>query len=539
MGNKYLGDFIAIGKNIHIDIKKRNIKYSKQNLKIATTEIINMIKEYIDEVYTEMVKVNKYKGVHEYPYIFAPFFSSKTFDKMKDLLFSNDMSFVEAFNKSISWFMKDEKLNIFAYLAKENNKESMIRETIKIKERTIKYINRHFIQKLANQTDEDVIISINKFEKEYFYEIPINIKGFVCRSVENEMLIKDMVYAYEIPIVITTKNVYDSKLIIIDNKNKKLFINPNDLNLDKSYELLNKTIVFDQDEPKYDSNVINYYASLVDLRYLDIVKANGWYKGGVFFRTEYIFLSKGFFPRHDELVGIFTNLMNAFQDREIQIQLPEFNHYKQLDYEIDDEIYTEVEQVSIYHRIFFRTANAVYEASNITHKKVTLVIPTLRVGTEVYHWKDKIDCFLGIDRSIETGPKFGITMETESAIEYFEDYREVNSIVFGMDNYIEEALEMSRYDEIDKEYFMRAAWPDMHLAHQFYRKNGIRMLQIMYGFILREPFFLKKFINKGFKHFIIPLSTLKMAEEVLFTHESTRGKYIGVHAKRKSAKLIK
>ena len=57
---------------------------------------------------------------------------------MKDLLYSNDMSFVEAFNKSISWFMKDEKLNIFDYLEKENNKESMIRETIKIKERTIK-----------------------------------------------------------------------------------------------------------------------------------------------------------------------------------------------------------------------------------------------------------------------------------------------------------------------------------------------------------------------------------------------------------------
>ncbi len=65
------------------------------------------------------------------------------------------------------------------------------------------------------------------------------------------------------------------------------------------------------------------------------------------------------------------------------------------------------------------------------------------------------------------------------------------------------------------------------------------MLQIMYGFILRDPFFLRKFFNKGFKHFIIPLSTLKMAEEVLYIYESTRGKYKGVHAKRKSAKLNK
>lgn len=539
MSNMYLGDFIAIGKNIHVDIKKRNIQYSKKDLKITTNEAIQIIKNYIGEIYDEMVEANKLKGVNEYPYVFAPFFASKTFEMMKELTYTSDISFVEAFNKAVNWFMKNQKFNLFTNYAKEDKKEKMDEQTIRIKERVIKFINRYFIQKLASETDEDVIVSISKIEKEYFYELPINVKGFVCRSVDNEMLIKDMAYAYEIPIVITTKSVFDSKLIVIDNVNKKLLIDPNELNLNKSYELQRKTTICSQDKPRYDSEIIKYYASLVDLRYLDLVKNNGWYKGGVFFRTEYIFLSKGFFPRYDELVGIFTNLMNAFHDREIQVQLPEFNHFKQVDYEIDDEIYTEVDLVSIYHRVFFRTVNALYEASNIAHKKVTLVIPSLRVGSEVYHWKDKIDCFLGIDRSVETGPKFGITMETESAIEYFEDYKEVSSIIFGMDNYIEEALEISRYDEIDKKYFMSAAWPDMHLAHQFYRKNGIRMLQIMYGVILRDPFFLRKFFNKGFKHFIIPLSTLKMAEDVLYTYESTRGKYVGVHAKRKSAKLNK
>jgi hypothetical protein len=105
-----------------------------------------------------------------------------------------------------------------------------------------------------------------------------------------------------------------------------------------------------------------------------------------------------------------------------------------------------------------------------------------------------------------------------------------------MDNFLEEALEISKYDKVDYDYFMRAAWPDLQMTHQFYRKNGIRMLHMVSGHILRDPFYLRKFIVKGLKHFVIPLKTLKTAENVLHLHESTRGKYIGVHAERKRAK---
>jgi hypothetical protein len=344
-----------------------------------------------------------------------------------------------------------------------------------------------------------------------------------------------MAFAYEIPIVVTQKNVSKSGFLVIDNINKKLFVDPNAMNLTKCMEQYSIHNVDVLDKPKYKSDIIKYYASLVDLRHLNFVKQNNWYVGGIFFRTEYVYLSKGYFPKHDELVDMFVKLMEAFYDREIHIQLPELNHYKKLDYETD-EIYTEVNQVSAYHRIYFRTVNAIYEASQKTGKQTTLVIPMLRVGREIFDWKDKIDCFIGIDRDHDIAPKFGIAMETESAFEYFEDYRRVHSIVFGMDNFLEEALEISKYDKVDYDYFMRAAWPDLQMTHQFYRKNGIRMLHMVSGHILRDPFYLRKFIVKGLKHFVIPLKTLKTAENVLHLHESTRGKYIGVHAERKRAK---
>lgn len=538
MSNIYLGDFITYGKNVYVDTKRRNIKYSKKVLKDLTIEVIDMIKKFIDEIYTEKVEENKFKGVSEYPYIFAPFFSSKVYERMKSLLLSSDISFVEAFNKSVNWFMKNEDLNIFSYQTINKCKDDMDFQTIHIKERVIKMLNRYLIHKYVKNVENNVIISISKFEKEYFYQLPKNVKGFVCKSIDNELLIKDMVYAYNIPVVVTSRKFNDTKHIIIDNKNNKLYLDPNQTFLEKCIEDINNLEINVGDKPRYQSSEIIYYASLVDLRNIDIVMDKDWYPGGVFYRTEYIYLSKGNFPSYEELLDNFITLMEAFHDRDIHIQLPDFNHYKQVDYEID-EVYTEVELVSLFHRIYFRTVNAIYEASQKTGKQVTLVIPMLRVGTEIYDWRDKLDCFLGIDRSINIGPKFGIVMETESAFEYFEDYRRVSSIIFGMDNFIEESLEISRYDKVDNEYFMRAAWPDLQLAHQFYRKNGVRKLHIISGFILRDPFYLRKFINKGFKHFIISLGHLKSAEEVLYQYESTRGKYIGVHAGRKTTNLNK
>ena len=538
MSTQYLGEFISYGKNIHIDIKRRNIDYSKRELKKATIEIIQVIEDFVNEVYIEMVEENLYKGVSEYPYVFAPFFSSKTYTKMKDLINSSDISFAEAFNKAVKWYMKNKKFNIFDYMATDDKKVDMINLMINIKERAMKIVHRYFINKYATETDERIIISINKFEKEYFYQLPKNVTGFVCRIIYDEELIKDMAFAYEIPIVVTPKNVVDSKFLVIDNVNKRLFVNPNDMNLSKCMEQYSDHHIIGADKPKYKSDIIKYYAALVDLRHLDFVKQNNWYVGGVFFRTEYIYLSKGFFPKHEELVDMFVQLMEAFYDREIHIQLPELNHYKYLDYEFG-EVYTEVNQVSAYHRIYFRTVNAIYDASQKTGKQVTLVIPMLRVGKEIFDWKNKIDCFIGIDRDQDISPKFGIAMETESAFEYFEDYRRVHSIIFGMDNYLEEALEISKYDKVDYEYFMSAAWPDLQMTHQFYRKNGIRMLHMMTGHILRDPFYLKKFIAKGLKHFVIPLKTLKTAENILHLHESTRGKYVGVHAERKRTKSNK
>jgi len=376
MSTQYLGEFISYGNNIHIDIKRRNIDYSKRELKKATIEIIQVIEDFVNEVYIEMVEENLYKGVTEYPYVFAPFFSTKTFVKMKDLINSSDIAFTEAFNKAVIWFMKNEKFNIFSYMATDDNKEELVKLTINIKERAMKIVHRYFIHKYANLTDENVIISINKFEKEYFYQLPKNVTGFVCRNIDNEILIKDMAFAYEIPIVVTPKNVSNSAFLFIDNVNKKLFVDPNDMNLTKCMEQYTIHNVDSLDKPKYKSDIIKYYASLVDLRHLDLVKQNNWYLGGVFFRTEYIYLSKGYFPKHDELVDMFVELMKAFYDREIHIQLPELNHYKQLDYETD-EIYTEVNQVSAYHRIYFRTVNAIYEASQKTGKQTTLVIPML------------------------------------------------------------------------------------------------------------------------------------------------------------------
>jgi hypothetical protein len=158
------------------------------------------------------------------------------------------------------------------------------------------------------------------------------------------------------------------------------------------------------------------------------------------------------------------------------------------------------------------------------------------MGIEVAKWKELIQGYIGFSTGDIEKPLFSIMLETESALLYYEDYRYVDSIVYGLDNYIDECMEKSKYEKIDFEEFMLQAFPDLEGSHQYYRRTGIRLLHFVEGNILKDPKILRKFMNKGFKHFIIPLSYVKKAGEVLFEKESIKGKYKDVYAKRKKKK---
>jgi hypothetical protein len=288
------------------------------------------------------------------------------------------------------------------------------------------------------------------------------------------------------------------------------------------------------EDPIYASEEIKFYATLVDRKDFDRASSSSWYAGVALFKTEFMYITKGYLPTYDEQVELYCDLMETFKDKTVQIRIPSFDEIKSIDYE--GEIFTDLEYVRDFSRIFFTNITAIQKASELTNKRVSIIIPMLRMGLEINKWRDLIQGYLGISISEIKKPLFSIMLETESAFMYYEDYRYVDSAIFGLDNYIDECMEKTKYDKIDFEEFMLQAFPDLEGSHQYYRRTGIRLLHFVEGNILKDPKILRKFMNKGFKHFIIPLSYIKKAGKVLFEKESIKGKYKDVYAERKKKK---
>lgn len=534
MTNRYLGEFIAHGKTFCYSTQFKNKKYTKDEV----LEVYELIHELVAEnlrFISHQMRENDYtNGYTEYSIISMCFFSGFVKKYIVSHLKSK-LAFSKIFDNAIDEFLQNPEQNVLWDFADHDRKAYLFNQIVEIKKRLVKQIDRLILHRLIANINYDIVVVINHFEKEFLYNLPNNVVGFVCRHYDNHDLTLELSYAYEIPIVATSKTVFNSNHVLIDGYNKRVYLDPKETIVRKALEINEKIVFNPNDTPKYKSDVIKFYANIVDKRGIDKAKLSNWYAGVASFRTEFMYITKGCIPSKEEQVELYVHLLEAFKDRMVHIRIPDLNDVKKLDYEFD--VYTEVDYAKSFHRIFQDNVLAIAEASKITNKKVTLIIPRLRMGNEVERWRNQIEAYVGYNYPDEIKPNFGIMMETESAFLFYEDYKCVDAVIFGLNDFIEEALDVSRYDKLDIDSFKGIAWDDLKWTHQYFRRNGIKQFHIVSGNILKQKEILNRFINSGFKHFTIPLSYIKIAEEVLYEHESTRGAYVGVYAKREKAKL--
>lgn len=534
MGNQYFGDFLALGKIVHFDRKKRNKKYTKNELIILLEEVRLIIQNNIDSFYNKCYEESYTDNLFNLMYISSPFNSKFLLDLMKDGFYNSDIGFSYIFEQAIKKYLLKPSNNSFSEFTNKDGIVCFNKKINELKDRIISQIDRLIIQDITLNLNEDIIINVNHFKKEFLYELPKNLKGFICKRLERPELILELCFAYEIPILMTSRSYASASFAIIDGINKNAYLDPSDSKIKTALDLKNAYTFTLGENPIYSSEEIKFYATLVDRKDFDRASSSTWYAGVALFKTEFMYITKGYTPTYDEQVELYSDLLASFKDKIVQIRVPSFDEVKSIDYE--GELFTDLEHVRDFSRIFFTNIKAIHKASELANKRVSIIIPMLRMGAEIEKWKDLVESYLGIPLSESKNPLFSIMLETESALMYYEDYRYVDSAIFGLDNYIDECMEKSKYEKIDFEEFMLQAFPDLEGSHQYYRRTGIRVLHFVEGNILKDPKILRKFMNKGFKHFIIPISYVKKAGEVLFAKESIKGKYKEVYAKRKEMK---
>ncbi len=443
-------------------------------------------------------------------------------------------SFKSLYDKSLEDLIGRIKSNlVVSYIGQEgvDQAESFIRSS---DEQIKKIIYRELLRESLERYKEPIILIVDKFYKEYLYNLSPYVKGFVIRDAYDKDEIVEFAYAYEIPMVESDVQIKNGDRIIIDNYHDALIVNPKRNVYNEKKKTINQLIYKEEDIAPYKMTRIKFYVPLVDTRYLDVASNHTYYEGLGMYRSEYYYMVKGMLPSVEELTLEYIEILDAFRRKEVIFRIPDFGEYKVLDYyKSTITSITHKDGFNIVYRIFFEAlTNAVKE----THVKVNLVAPMLRDSDDIRWWKIRLEYeFRDIDYMYK--PDFAVMLETETAIDYIEDYVKTDFNVIGLNDLTEEITDdYNRYDFMPIKAMKDELFNYLQYAHQHMRRTGIRLRHLISGNMLTNKEVFQRFINAGFINYIVPLSNIRLAESLLSHYEETRGRFKGVAKRRREAR---
>ena len=460
-------------------------------------------------------------------FVFPVFDSEMVLNEFKRLVYSEKMNISEAFEESVEQYLVVAK-DIVPYLYKERRKE--IYDEINILKQRL--MIRFEVMQLQNQIkdhDENFILVINEFRKEYLYDLPMSIQGIICKNECDFDLARSLTDAYEIPLVIHNYQYVDKEVVIVDAIKQLVVTNPTDDDINFYQKEIRKYTFEMGESASYKQSTVTLYAPLVDARTLAKVASGGWYNGIAPFKSEYMYVTKGMTPTFLEQEMVFIKLLNAMQEKEVYIRVPDFRPERPMKY--IEEKYTDMDCLIDYYELYNVNLMAIASAVQQTQKEVNIVIPMIRMNSEIPFWREAIDA--AFEMYNLDAPKIGIMMETESAFEYHEEYDNMDFVIIGLNDLIEELSDnFNRYSELTKEEIVELLWPDIRDLHQHFRSYKMKLKHIVAGNCLKNPDIFNKFLKSGFTDFSVPLNAVRLIEETIRNHEESRGNYIGVAAGR-------
>lgn len=538
---KQFYDFAAYGKayvfNAHDDYK-----YADDE---RINNVIDILHRTVEEYFVSLTRIEQQKWTKAHidgvtSLVLMAFGKFTYIDILKHLREFNQCSFLDLFLKSIPLALDSlHDPGIEAVYSKDAIRRTSL-YIEKHLERTLLLIERELLREQLSYTnqDENIVLVMDTFHTEYFYKLPKHIKGFVFRNIDDKNEAAEFAHVYEIPFIEIEDAIKHGDHIIIDNIDYAFYINPNDDIYQAYKDKINQLIFDPNDQAKYKMTERKYYASIVDRRYLNLVSNPSFYAGLGMYRPEYFFMAKGMLPTEEELTEIYCDIVDHFIDREVYFILPDFGEYKVLDYAPETTTYIKecTKKQGLFFWIFF---DAVKRTAIEKNKRFNLVVPMVRSENEVELWKQHID-FVFHDLPQSLKPFLGMHLETESAVDYAEDYVKTDFSFIGLDTLCEEVNDdFSRYDEIPLYFMKKEIHHLIQFAHQHLRRTGIRKKHLISGHMMRNKKIFHKLFTMGFKDFIIPVTRMKSAEEKLHLYESTRGRYVGVAQQRRKDKAIK
>lgn len=525
--NGVYGDY-AKGRIVIYDSKKYFNEMEDNRVKILLRSFMKgMINEYCASAKIEkesLLNSDRMKFLSEKA--IALYSSIKFYRQLYTKVYKNREYIVDAFIDTLKERFSEEKEKLIV----EEYAEEILDKIKFFRKRFISLINRLLIRMKYEQINGDFILYVNEIKREYFNEMPVNLKGVIFKN-RNKIKLARM-YAQALRITIATSDEveceYESALV--DVFTNKIIVGPfrPTIRAVLKYEQHKKRILNYQ-EPLLGSK-LKIYTTLSDKRDLKTIKKSDWFNGVCAYRSEIDYASRGSMPIFEDLVSHFVEVFKGLGTKELMISALDFNPEISVDNIADGytDLYT-FDQQSV---MFNEHLQAIARASVITKKDVKILVPMLRLGTDLQFWIEAIKGVFEFENA--KIPEIGVIIETESAFEYYEDYSDADFIVIGLDNLLEELMDKyDRYDEkISYEDFKYEMLNRLIEYHQYLREYKTKKRHIVSGACLANKKILYKLLKKGIFEFSIPLNHFHLVEQTLTDHMKQKGKYIGVAKER-------
>lgn len=525
--SKVINKGIAYGSVVNFDVKTptkpMNVKQTNQFIKQIKHIIEDDVRHHQNTHHRVSQLLTAQTGNLHAVWMIAH--SKHFYTTLSDNLHLHGMTPVEAFDCAF-----DEVTDQWDPLFPMNDPEwqAHIRTTCRaFRNRIGRHVERYMLKQALQHKKAPVVLVVNQFKVEHLYDLKHVVKGILAKREGNDSFLDFTVLkAYELPMMVCEHDHEEGVSMIMDADQGIVISNPT--TQDKKVYTARLTETHLAENPTYDreQRQLKVYAPIVDQRHLMAISTSPKYDGVAPYASEFNYVTKGMTPSVKELTQTYTDMVKAMKGKTCIIRIPDFRPDKPTPY-LGSGLYTDIqsfcEHVDLYNDFLTAVANA------SRHGQVKIVVPMIRQHEEVGFWRSMVQG--AFECAGVAAPPLGIMMETESAIQYHEDYEDVDFVIIGLDDFIEEVDDdYNRYDVVPKQVFFTRYGRDIRDLHQHLRLRNIE--HYIQGNILSQPEILDRILKMGFRHICIPAGKMKTVEPVIQQFVENKGRYVGVAAQR-------
>lgn len=402
-----------------------------------------MIKKSIDEVISDLKSLKKDEIFKDEEFILVHIMI------LQDPVLINEIDQLIEKKRYFAARAFDEVMQKYIEKFKEASTTYLIERNLDLKDirnRVLKKLNKHFFKTLDKK--ERAILLCDELFPSLLMEYRDSVAGVIASKGGATSHGAILCKAREIPyVVMENVCIKDDTNVVIDTRVRTVFVDATDEMMIK-YHDLKKKIKNDKPIDDFSKYKIKVLANISNNEDIERVLKYKMYGIGLY-RTEFIFMNLNRPLTMEEQYNIYSDAVIALNGKEICFRTFDIGDDKQLTY-----IKTSKKGINNYknnRELFVNQIKAILRSNRYSNIKI--MFPMIETYEEFRYLRDWV---YKIKREEENYSfiKVGMMLETKSAIEHLEDFKDIDFMSLGTNDLTSELYNIKRSEVLNYNLFI-------------------------------------------------------------------------------------